>query len=218
MSIFVINQFHLLVSTVVMNLFEEVRLYKTSREREHFDNLADLYAVVNSIQCLEKAIIKDCVTPKEYTAACSKLLVQYQAAFKQVQHEFGTIEEFMKKYHLDCPAALARIKEGKPITMKDDKDKCIADITSLFITIQDRLRLGYKSTDEIQPDLLQLQETLNRLPTMPTDFEGKSKINEWVTVFSNMSASDELSEAQVRQLLFDLESGFLLFNRLLHGP
>ncbi|XP_074601356.1 vacuolar protein sorting 28 [Brevipalpus obovatus] len=198
------------------NLYEEVRLYRTSRERENYDNLADFYAVINTIQCLDKAIIKDCVTPKEYTAACSKLLVQFQAAFKQVQSEFSTVEEFMKRYRFDCPAALVRIREGKPITMKDAKDKCIADITSLYITIQDKLRLNYKSTDEIQPDLLALQETMNRLSILPPEFEGKAKIHDWLGVFSNMSASDELTEAQVRQLIFDLESGFSLFNKLLH--
>ena len=66
-------------------LYEEVKLYKNAREREKYDNQADLYAVVNTLQHLEKAYIRDCVTPKEYTAACSKLLVQYRAAFKQVQ-------------------------------------------------------------------------------------------------------------------------------------
>ena len=64
-------------------LYEEVKLYKNAREREKYDNQADLYAVVNTLQHLEKAYIRDCVTPKEYTAACSKLLVQYRAAFKQ---------------------------------------------------------------------------------------------------------------------------------------
>lgn len=65
-------------------LYEEVKLFKNAREREKHDNQADLYAVVNTLQHLEKAYIRDCVTPKEYTAACSKLLVQYRAAFKQV--------------------------------------------------------------------------------------------------------------------------------------
>lgn len=35
---------------------------------------------------------------------------------------------------LDCPAALERIKEDRPITIKDDKgntSKCIADIVSV---------------------------------------------------------------------------------------
>ena len=84
--------------------------------------MADLYAVINTIQCLEKAYIKDAITPKEYTGACSKLLVQYKAAFKMVQsEEFPTVESFVKKYRLDCPAALERIREDRPITIKDDK-------------------------------------------------------------------------------------------------
>lgn len=35
---------------------------------------------------------------------------------------------------MDCPAALERIKEDRPITIKDDKgntSKCIADIVSV---------------------------------------------------------------------------------------
>ena len=41
-------------------------------------------------------------------------------------------------WQLDCPAALERIKEGRPITIKDDKgntSKCIADIVSVSIFI-----------------------------------------------------------------------------------
>lgn len=201
-------------------LYEEVRLYRTAREREKYDNMADLYAVINTLQCLEKAYIKDSVTPREYTAACSKLLVQYKAAFKQVQgDEFPTVETFMKKFRLDCPAAMERIKEDRPITIKDDKgntSKCIADIVSLFITIIDKLRLEIRSMDELQPDLRELNETMSRLSLIKEDFEGKTKVNEWLQTMSSMAASDELTESQVRQLIFDLESSYNAFNRLLH--
>jgi len=201
-------------------LYEEMRLYRTAREREKYDNLADLYAVVNSLQCLEKAYIKDSVTAKEYTAACSKLLVQYRAAFKQVQSpELPTIEAFMAKYRFDCPAAMERIKEDRPITIKDDKgntSKCIADIVSLFITIIDKLRLEIKSMDELQPDLRELYDTMNRLTLIGGSFEGKAKVFQWLTTMSSMAASDELNETQVRQLIFDLESSYNEFNKLLH--
>ena len=134
-------------------LYEEIRLYRTAREREHYDNMADLYSVINTLNCLEKAYIKDSITSKEYTATCSKLLVQFNVAFNQVKSdEFPTIETFMSKFRFDCPAALERIREGRPITIKDDKgntSKCIADIVSLFITITDRLRLNMKSMDEV---------------------------------------------------------------------
>ncbi|XP_015906450.1 vacuolar protein sorting-associated protein 28 homolog [Parasteatoda tepidariorum] len=201
-------------------LYEEVKLYRTAREREKYDNMADLYSVINTLQCLEKAYIKDCVTPKEYTAACSKLLVQYKAAFKQVQgEEFPNVEVFMKKFRLDCPAAIQRIKEDRPITIKDDKgntSKCIADIVSLFITILDKLRLELKSMDELQPDLRELYDTMCRLTLVPADFEGKRKVYEWLQTMSEMAASDELTESQVRQFIFDLESAYSGFNRLLH--
>ncbi|XP_067121110.1 vacuolar protein sorting-associated protein 28 homolog isoform X2 [Centruroides vittatus] len=201
-------------------LYEEVRLHRTSREREKYDNMADLYAVINTLQCLEKAYIKDSVTPKEYTAACSKLLVQYKAAFKQVQgDEFPTVESFMKKFRLDCPAAMERIREDRPITIKDDKgntSKCIADIVSLFITIIDKLRLEIRAMDELQPDLKELNETMSRLSLIKEDFEGRVKVTEWLKTMSSMTASDQLNESQVRQLIFDLESSYNAFNRLLH--
>lgn len=35
--------------------------------------------------------------------------------------EGANIEEFIRKYHIQCPAALERIREDRPITVKDDK-------------------------------------------------------------------------------------------------
>ncbi|XP_058802314.1 uncharacterized protein LOC131670611 [Phymastichus coffea] len=202
-------------------LYEEVKLYKNAREREKYENQADLYAVVNTLQHLEKAYIRDCVTPKEYTAACSKLLVQYRAAFKQVQSDqYPTIDAFARAFKLDCPAALERIKEDRPITIKDDKgntSKCIADIVSLFITIMDKLRLEIKAMDQLHPDLRDLMDTMNRLSILPSDFDGKQKVAEWLQTLNNMSASDELSDTQVRQLIFDLETSYNAFNKVLHN-
>jgi len=200
-------------------LYEEVKLYRTAREREKYDNMADLYAVINTLQSLEKAYIRDAVLAKEYTATCSKLLVQYKAAFKQVQSEFQTVEEFMKKYRLDCPAALERIKEDRPITIKDDKgntSKCIADIVSLFITVMDKLRLEIRAMDEIQPDLRELDQTMTRLSLLPADFQGKQQVRKWLDTLGGMQASDELDETQVRQMLFDMDAAYNEFNAALH--
>lgn len=202
-------------------LYEEVKLYRHAREREKYDNMADLFALINTLQNLEKAYIWDCITPQEYTAACSKYLVQYKAAFKQVQcDDFPTVDAFVKKFRLDCPAALERIKEDRPITIKDDKgntSKCIADIVSLFITLMDKLRLEIKAMDELHPDLRDLVDTMNRLSLIPEGFEGKQKVTNWLATLNEMQASDELTESQVRQLLFDLETAYAAFNNLLHS-
>lgn len=201
-------------------LYEEIKLYKNAREREKHDNMAELYAVVCTLQHLEKAYMRDCVRAQEYTAACSRLLVQYKVAFKQVQgDEFPNIEAFVAKYRLDCPAALERIRENKPNLIKDDKgntNKYIAEIVSLFITVMDKLRLELRATDMIQPELRDLRDAMDRLAMLPEDFEGKFKVQEWLDKLAEMSASDELSEAQVRQLIFDLETSYGAFNKLLH--
>ena len=203
------------------NLMEEVKLFRHAREREKHDNMADLFALVSTLQNLEKAYIRDCVPGKEYTAACSKLLVQYKVAFKLVQgDEFPSIDTFVKKFRLDCPAALERIKEDRPITIRDDKgntSKCIADTVSLFITIMDKLRLEIKAMDELHPELRDLVDTMNRLSLIPENFEGKEKVQFWLNTLNSMQASDELSDTQVRQFLFDLDAAFAAFNNLLHS-
>ncbi|XP_071965068.1 vacuolar protein sorting-associated protein 28 homolog [Antedon mediterranea] len=198
-------------------LYEEVKLYRNSREREKHDNSAELFAVINTMQYLEKAYIKDAVSPKEYTAACSKLLVQYKAAFKQVQSdEFKNVEEFMKKYKMDCPAALERIREDRPITIRDDKEntsECIAHIVSLFITVMDKLRLDMKAVDEIEPELRELNDTMNRMSSLPDGYDGKEKVANWLKTMNSMRASDELDSEQIRQILYDLESAYNMFIR-----
>lgn len=80
----------------------------------------------------------------------------------------------------------------------------------------DKLRLNIRANDDVQPDLRDLAETMARLSLIPDGFEGKEKINSWLKTLVSMQASDELSEAQVRQLLFDLETAYNAFNRLLH--
>lgn len=58
---------------------------------------------------------------------------------------------------------------------------------------------------------------MNRLTLLPQDFEGKLKIKEWLDTMASMRASDELDESQVRQLIFDMESSYNAFNKILHN-
>lgn len=79
----------------------------------------------------------------------------------------------------------------------------------------DALKLDLRAVDEIQPQLNDLLETLNKIPDLPGDFEGKIKLKEWLAVLNRMRASDELDASQIRQLLFDLESSYNAFHRFL---
>jgi len=197
---------------------EEIKLYESAREREEVDNRANVFALIRSIQALEKAYIKDAVNPSDYTKQCNQLLVQFNIAFKLIKEKFPDVESFAKRYLLDCPAALERIKEGRPITVKDDRgnqSKLIAETVSLFITTMDRLRLDIKAMDELHPDIKELCETMGRMSTLPSHFEGRVKVQKWLDTLNSMGASDELSEEQTRQMLFDFESAYNDYNRFL---
>ena len=81
----------------------------------------------------------------------------------------------------------------------------------------DKLRLDIRAMDDLHPEFRDLVDTMNRLSILPADFEGKQKVSEWLTTLNSMQASDELTEAQVRQMLFDLESSYSAFNKVLHN-
>lgn len=81
----------------------------------------------------------------------------------------------------------------------------------------DKLRLDIRAMDDLHPEFRDLVDTMNRLSILPANFEGKQKVAEWLQTLNLMSASDELSESQVRQMLFDLESSYAAFNKVLHN-
>ena len=77
----------------------------------------------------------------------------------------------------------------------------------------DKLRLSIKANDQLQPDLRELIDVMNRLSSLPPDSEAKSKIQKWYTQLQSMSASDEIDEEQSRNFLLDLETAWYAFNQ-----
>ncbi|CAF4919034.1 unnamed protein product, partial [Rotaria sp. Silwood1] len=178
----------------------EVRLWKNSRVRERYDNMADVFSIITTLQALEKAYIKDLVEPVEYTKNCENLLAKFVAAFRAIESEFPRIEDFVRQYKLDCPAALLRIREGRPITVRDDRGnmgKAIAETVSL------------------QTDVRDLLDVINRMNLIPSNYIGREKIPKWLNILEKMNAAEEITDDQARQFQMDLEICFSEFNRLL---
>ncbi|VDN00927.1 unnamed protein product [Thelazia callipaeda] len=208
---------NMLRNDVDPDLLQEIRLYENSVERERVDNMSELYAVLNALECLEKVFSRDCIAPKEYTAECSKLLVQYKVALRLVQCD---IDEFVKKYRIECPAALMRIREDRPITVKDDKGntlKCIAEIVEMFITFLDQLKLNVRAVDELFPTLNELNVSICSMISLPDNFESKLKVKHWHDKLKSMGASEEITDDDARQMIFDIETAYNSFTRFLHN-
>jgi len=219
------------------NLDDEVRLYTKVAERETYESLAELFSIVVSLELLEKGYIKDTIPHARYTPACLRLLAQYKTLLKNpaVDAAFGDLDAFRAAYRISYPAATERLRIGVPATVEQPghhaspehqeghqsghggqtgiSARAAAEATQTFITFMDALRLNYKAKDQLHPLLSEVMTTLNRATT--ADFDGRGKIVQWLITLNQMRATDEVSQEQSREMLFDLEHAYNVYLSLL---
>ncbi|ORY99182.1 vacuolar protein sorting-associated [Syncephalastrum racemosum] len=190
--------------------------------------MADLFAIIVLMEHLEKAFIRDSITAEEYTPQCANLIAKYKTTMNFLSDSVTNLETFMDDYKLTCPAAVNRFKIGVPATYehavgdntKQDMGKSakyIAETVLHFITLMDTLRLNRYAVDELHPILADLIQSLNNVPGLPADFEGKAKVRQWLITLHSMKASDQITEEQARQMLFEMDQSHTEFYRLLSG-
>jgi len=197
-----------------------IELYESSREREHYDEQANLYAIILATEHLERAYARDAIEPKEYTAQCKKLISQFKLAERVLRGSMNT-ETFMALYQMDCPRAVERLlRMGIPEPMKGGTDEAshavtVAETVQHFITTMDAVKLDQRAVDELQPLLSDLNDVLTRVPDTPNDFEPNRKVQKWLEKLNRMRAVDEISDEDSRQLFHDLDSAYTEFTRYL---
>ncbi|KAL5730056.1 hypothetical protein ACHQM5_002929 [Ranunculus cassubicifolius] len=199
----------------------EVKLYNDKREREMYDNFADLFAIIKTTEKLEKAYVRDVVSSAEYEPECLKLIAQFKTLTSTVRDTVPSVERFVDTYKMDCPAAINRlVTSGVPATVEhraavsssnNTSAATVAECVQHFITAMDTLKLNMIAVDQVHPVLSDLLASLNKLNILPAEFEGRTKMVEWIGKLAKMGAADELTEQQARQLHFDLDSSYNLF-------
>lgn len=202
---------------------EDVQLWKDKKEREMFENLADLYAIIMTSEKLEKAYVRDLIGPKDYESSCWKLIAQFNTLRTILKEQVPDVKAFMTEYRLECPNAENRLlKAGVPATVEhkstateDNSAVAVAETVQFYITAMDCLKLEMKAKDQLYPVLSDLLAALNRVRHLSPRFEGKQKFKDWISKLHNMSASDELDDSDSRQLLFDLETSYNNFTAFL---
>jgi ESCRT-I complex subunit VPS28 len=197
-----------------------IDLYQTSRERDAYDEQANLYSIILATEHLERAYARDAVTQKEYSHECKKLLSQFRLAERALSSEMNT-ETFMTLYQMDCPRAKERLLiQGVPEPMKGGSDEAshavtVAETVQHFITTMDAVKLEQRAVDELQPLLSDLLDALTRVPDTPNDFEPNHRIQKWLQKLNGMRAVDEIDEDDSRQLYHDLDAAYTEFTRYL---
>ncbi|KAF4571333.1 Vacuolar protein-sorting-associated protein 28 [Pleurotus pulmonarius] len=210
------------MSSGQLSLDEEARLYSTNSEREKYNLQATLFGIIVALDYLERAYVRDSITAAEYSPACTRLLSQYKTMLKLVGDDVPSTEEFMKRYHMDNPAALHRVKVGVPATVEHSSEagpetaKWVAETTQNFITFMDALKLRLRAKDQLHPMLQELVTSYARFKGSK-DWEGRSKMVGWLITLNGMKASEEITEDQARQLSFDIEHAYAEFFRSLSG-
>lgn len=89
----------------------------------------------------------------------------------------------------------------------------ILEATQDFITFLDALRLGLLAKDQLHPLLTDVIQSANRVTDR--DFENRGKIVQWLITLNQMRATEELSEAQARELELDINSAYQGFKNTL---
>ncbi|CAL9107111.1 unnamed protein product [Musa textilis] len=202
---------------------EEVKLWRDKREREMYDSFADLYAIIKTTDKLEKAYVRDLVSSAEYEAECLKLIAQFRTLHSALRGAVPSLDRFAEAYRLDAPAGINRLLvSGVPATVEHRaagsstaaaSAAAVAECVQHFITAMDSVKLNMVAVDQVHPLLSDLSTSLAKLGNglLPPDFEGRTKVRDWLARLAKMGAADELTEQQARQLHFDLESSYNAF-------
>jgi ESCRT-I complex subunit VPS28 len=201
---------------------EEIELYRSSRERQAYDDQATLYAIILATEHLERGYARDAITNQEYTKECNKLISQFRLAEKAALKDGMTSETFMQLYEMDCPRATERLLHmGVPEPIRNVSNESagvavtVAETVQHFITTMDAVKLEQRAVDELQPLLSDLMDSLTRLPETPNDFEPNLKVKFWLQKLNAMRAIDEIDDDDSRQLYHDLDSAYAQFTRYL---
>lgn len=198
----------------------EIPLFETSKERQSYDEMGELYAIIMATEHLERLFARDAVDPKTYTEQCKKLISQFGVAEHCIRDQMTT-ETFMKLYQMDCPRAVERLlvmKVPQPIKQESGNHAAaVAASVQYFITTMDAVRLDQRYVDELQPLVSDLMDSLTRLPETPKDFEPSRKVLFWLSKLNGMLATEQLKDEEARQLLHDLETAYQEFNRFLRA-
>ncbi|CAI5505718.1 unnamed protein product [Closterium sp. Naga37s-1] len=213
----------------------EIPLWQGDAEREQYESFADLYAIIKTTEKLEKAYVRDLISPADYEPACAKLIGQFRTLRTALQGAVPDIERFMTT----SPPPL------HPLLLLPSSSPCSLMSSPfptphipLFSRYLRPLRTPFHPLDpqvhplhslllnslcsmpslppefersKVHPLLSLLLNSLCSVPSLPAEFEGRTKVRDWLVRLNSMAASDELSEEQARQLSFDLESSYSVF-------
>ena len=179
-----------------------------STEKRRLESEGNVYALVQTVDVLERLFVQGALNKREYDAKLEELAQQYKAAVAAL----GSSEELLERLFQDAQYARARLAAlttpDKPTTTNLI---LILESGQHFVTLVDALKMGLVHADELTPVVRDLVRTLDGIPGLPANIPTVVKL--WLTRLQAMKATDALAEADVRQLDLDLVTAFANFHQ-----
>lgn len=207
------------------NLSRKVKLWNDKSGRNEYERLANLYALIRSVERLETAYVNSAAHAGAYEAACSELITKYKTLRNALVDTVPDVHRFMTTYSIQFATARHRLQIGMPATVEHrvvhlgepPSAVSVAECVHNYIGLIDTLKLNMAAKDQVAPYLSDLLTSLYKVRQLPTDFSGTTFVRRWTVQLDKMRASDELGEDEIRQLLYDTENSYNAFMRLLGG-
>tara|TARA_B110000459_G_scaffold188685_1_gene222076 strand:- start:1316 stop:1942 length:627 start_codon:yes stop_codon:yes gene_type:complete len=194
------------------------------------DDFANLFALIKTVEKLEKAYVNSSISTSQYESSCSELITKYKTLRTTLSDLVPDVSHFMATYSMHCAAAKHRLQVGLPATVEhrvqntssnnasgSNSAVSVAEAVHHYIGAMDTLKLNMVAKDQVAPCLSDLHSSLYKVNQLPADFPGKNMVLTWLEKLEKMRASDELSDDETRQLLFDVENSYNAFMQLLGG-
>lgn len=179
----------------------------TGQERRQVAMEAELYSILMTTHKLEMAYIKGSMKQEVYEKQCAQLLSGFQTLHRGMKDKVPDVRAWIKEQGMNCPLAEERLLTAGIAASSEGLASASFKASEAFITLNDALKLNLTAVDEVLPLIRDLQAAIVAIPNLPA-LQGLDKTASWLVTVSNMSASDELSEAQVRQLAMDVEGAY----------
>lgn len=195
------------------------------KEKKRLDDCAHVYALARALEKLERAYVRSAFGDDEYERACVETLRKLEIARNALAGDgIWDLDGFLETYGARASSAMRRVEAGVPATMEragkgqnenSNEVKYVAEATHSFITVLDTLKLDFRAKDQVGPALADLASALRNVARAPQDFVGMTSVKRWLAKLETMRASEALSDDEVRELLYEMESAYSEFMRIL---
>ncbi len=193
---------------------DRIELWSTARERKAWEEQAELFAIVNTLEQLESAFARGAVEHAEYEEACGRLLAQFGSTHKALVQsgQIQSLAAFLDRFHVECPRSVERIRVGHPQgavggSARDERRSVVIvkELTENFINVANMLSMQLLAVDQLEPALDSLVKTIEKGKSagILQGFDSQPLEN-WYQTIAAKEAWYNLDEDQARQLLYDL--------------